>query len=71
MPLTRVSLRRGKPASYHKAILDGLYQAMRETFNVPEKDRFMVISEHDESGFDCFSQADLVGKDAAALAQAP
>lgn len=52
MPLTRVSLRRGKPAAYRKAILDGLYQAMRETFDVPEDDRFMVISEHDAEDFD-------------------
>lgn len=51
MPLTRVSLRRGKPAAYRKAILEGLYLAMRETFNVPEGDRFMTISEHDEESF--------------------
>jgi phenylpyruvate tautomerase PptA (4-oxalocrotonate tautomerase family) len=51
MPLTRVSLRRGKPASYRKAILEGLYQAMRETFDVPEGDRFMTIAEHDEDDF--------------------
>jgi 4-oxalocrotonate tautomerase len=51
MPLTRVSLRRGKPARYHKAILDGIYRAMRETFDVPEEDRFMVITEHDEPDF--------------------
>jgi phenylpyruvate tautomerase PptA (4-oxalocrotonate tautomerase family) len=51
MPLTRVSLRRGKPAAYRKAILEGLYQAMRETFDVPEGDRFMTIVEHDEDDF--------------------
>jgi 4-oxalocrotonate tautomerase len=51
MPLARVSLRRGKPASYRKAILEGLYQAMRETFNVPECDRFMILTEHDEDDF--------------------
>jgi 4-oxalocrotonate tautomerase len=51
MPLARVSLRRGKPASYRKAILEGLYQAMRETFNVPEGDRFMILTEHDEDDF--------------------
>lgn len=51
MPLTRVSLRRGKPAAYRQAILEGLYLAMRETFNVPESDRFMTVSEHDEDGF--------------------
>lgn len=51
MPLTHVSLRRGKPPGYHKAILDSLYQAMRETFDVPEDDRFMTVSEHDGEGF--------------------
>jgi 4-oxalocrotonate tautomerase len=51
MPLTRVSLRRGKSATYHQAILDGLYQAMRETFDVPEDDRFMTICEHDAHHF--------------------
>ncbi len=51
MPLTRVSLRRGKPATYRKAILEGLYQAMRETFNVPEGDRFMIVTEHDQDDF--------------------
>jgi 4-oxalocrotonate tautomerase len=51
MPLTRVSLRRGKPAAYRKAILDSLYRAMRETFDVPEGDRFMTISEHDDDDF--------------------
>src|ERR1700723_687058 len=51
MPLTRVSLRRGKPAAYRKAILENLYQAMRETFNVPEGDRFMIVTEHDQDDF--------------------
>jgi 4-oxalocrotonate tautomerase len=51
MPLIRVSLRRGKPAAYRKAILEGLYQAMRETFDVPEGDRFMVVTEHDADDF--------------------
>ncbi len=51
MPLTRVSLRRGKSAAYRTAILDSLYQAMRETFDVPEDDRFMTISEHDAEEF--------------------
>jgi phenylpyruvate tautomerase PptA (4-oxalocrotonate tautomerase family) len=51
MPLVRVSLRRGKPAATRKAILDGIYGAMRATFDVPEEDRFMTISEHDEADF--------------------
>src|ERR1700743_3027919 len=51
MPLVRVSLRRGKPAAYRKAILEGIYQAMISAFEVPVDDRFMVISEHDEPDF--------------------
>ena len=59
MPLTRVSLRRGKPAAYRKAILESLYRAMRETFDVPEGDRFMTIAEHD--GDDFVYGADYLG----------
>jgi 4-oxalocrotonate tautomerase len=51
MPLVRVSLRKGKPDAYRKAILDGIYRAMRSSFDVPEEDRFMVIDEHDETDF--------------------
>ena len=49
MPLVRVSLRQGKSDDYKEAIGDGVYQALRETFNVPEEDRFVVVSEHSES----------------------
>lgn len=52
MPLTRISLRHGKSAAYRKAIRDGLYRAMREALDVPEGDRFMLITEHDEVDFD-------------------
>ncbi|HTV33915.1 MAG TPA: tautomerase family protein [Methylocella sp.] len=52
MPLTRVSLLKGKPPEYRKAILDGLYQAMRDSFGVPEGDRFMLIDECEKGNFD-------------------
>jgi 4-oxalocrotonate tautomerase len=42
---------RGKPAAYRNAILENLYLAMRETFNVPEGDRFMTISQHEDDDF--------------------
>jgi 4-oxalocrotonate tautomerase len=51
MPLTRVSLLKGKPPEYRRAVLDGLYQAMREVFDVPEDDRFMTIDEYDKGNF--------------------
>jgi 4-oxalocrotonate tautomerase len=51
MPLTRVSLLKGKQLETRRAILDGLYQAMREVFDVPEDDRFMTIDEYDKGNF--------------------
>jgi 4-oxalocrotonate tautomerase len=51
MPLVRISLRQGKPATYRRAIADGVYTALRETFNVPEEDRFITISQHDDENF--------------------
>lgn len=51
MPLTHISLRAGKPEAYRQAIFDGLYRAMRETFNVPEDDQFMTIRKHDAANF--------------------
>ncbi|MDH1300174.1 MULTISPECIES: tautomerase family protein [Achromobacter] len=51
MPLVHVSLRAGKPQAYRQAIFDNIYLAMRETFNVPEDDQFMTMSEHEASNF--------------------
>jgi 4-oxalocrotonate tautomerase len=51
MPLVRIDLRRGKSAEYKKAICDGVYQALREIFTVPENDRFMVVTDHDDADF--------------------
>jgi 4-oxalocrotonate tautomerase len=51
MPLVRIDLRRGKSADYKKAICDGVYQALREIFTVPENDRFMVVTDHDDTDF--------------------
>ena len=52
MPLTRIALRRGKSPEYRRAICDQIYAALRETFGVPEDDRFMAITEHDADNFD-------------------
>jgi phenylpyruvate tautomerase PptA (4-oxalocrotonate tautomerase family) len=51
MPLVRIDLRRGKSAEYKKAICDGVYQALREIFKVPENDRFMVVTDRDDADF--------------------
>jgi phenylpyruvate tautomerase PptA (4-oxalocrotonate tautomerase family) len=51
MPLVRISLRSGKSDAYKRALGDGVYRALRETFNVPDEDRFIVVSEHSASEF--------------------
>jgi 4-oxalocrotonate tautomerase len=38
-------------ADFKKALMDEIYHAMRETFDVPEDDRFMTIFEHDDTTF--------------------
>ncbi|MGO4437378.1 tautomerase family protein [Rhizobium sp. RAF56] len=54
MPITRISLRRGKSPQYLKALGDSLHRAMIETFDVPPADRFQVFHqlEADELIFD-------------------
>ena len=51
MPLAHISLRSGNPAAYRQAICDSVYRALRETFNVPEDDQFMVMTEHEAANF--------------------
>jgi 4-oxalocrotonate tautomerase len=46
MPLVRIDLAGGKPATYRETISDVVYTAMVQALGVPEDDRFMVISEH-------------------------
>lgn len=52
MPLIRLSLRRGKPAEHIAALKDAVYQAMTESFAVPENDRFILVHQHDAEEFD-------------------
>lgn len=52
MPLTQISIRKGSKTEAQKTTLfNEIYQAMRETFNVPEDDRFMTLSEHAAEDF--------------------
>jgi len=50
MPLVRISLREGNPEAYRRAIADSVHRAMVETIDVPEHDRFQIITEHDAAG---------------------
>ena len=51
MPLVRIDLRKGKSAAHRAAISEGVYRALRETFTVPDEDRFVVVNEHDVENF--------------------
>ena len=46
MPLVRIDLMRGKSAEYRKVLGEIVYRAMRDTINVPEHDKFQIITEH-------------------------
>jgi len=50
MPLVRIDLREGKSPEYRRQIGDLVYRAMRETINMPEHDRFQVITDHPAEG---------------------
>jgi hypothetical protein len=69
MPLLHISMRAGKPEAYRKAILDGLYRAMREALNVPEGDEFMTISELSPANFRCGNAYGVTRSDDAVLIQ--
>jgi 4-oxalocrotonate tautomerase len=51
LPLARIDLAGGKPAEYRRAIGEVVYQAMIAALNVPQNDRFQIITEHDPDGF--------------------
>lgn len=46
MPLTRIDLPSGQSAEYRHAIGEVVYTALTGVLNVPQDDRFQVISEH-------------------------
>lgn len=50
MPLVRIALLRGRPAGFGKKVGETVYRTMVDTINVPEKDHFQVITEHDRDG---------------------
>ncbi len=51
MPVTRIAIREGKTPDYKQALLDEIYEAMRETVQIKDGDRFMAITEHAAYGF--------------------
>ena len=47
MPPVRISLQKGKPLAYRRAVTDGVHRALVEGIGVPPKDRFQIIAEHE------------------------
>src|SRR3989304_10492462 len=47
MPLVRISLMKGKPEGFGGRVGDVVYRTMVDTINVPVKDNFQIITEHD------------------------
>src|SRR5438445_8022733 len=47
MPLVNISIVKGKPPGYAKAIADGVNSAVIETMGFPEDDRYQIITEHE------------------------
>jgi phenylpyruvate tautomerase PptA (4-oxalocrotonate tautomerase family) len=50
MPLVRISLMKGKAEGFGKKVGEAVYRTMIETINVPAKDNFQIITEHDKNG---------------------
>ena len=50
MPLVRIDLRPGKTPEYRRKLGEMVYRAMLETINMPEHDRFQVITDHSAEG---------------------
>src|SRR5882672_2519187 len=50
MPLVRISLIKGKPAGFGEKVGHIVYETMVETIDVPQGDRFQVVTEHETSG---------------------
>ncbi len=51
MPLVRISLLKGHNEARKLALCEGVYEALREAFNVPADDKFVVVHEHDKADF--------------------
>jgi phenylpyruvate tautomerase PptA (4-oxalocrotonate tautomerase family) len=47
MPLVRIAYRKGKKKDLGKKVGAVIYRSMADTINVPEKDNFQLITEHD------------------------
>jgi 4-oxalocrotonate tautomerase len=47
MPLVRISVMRGRAADLRRRLGDAVHRALVETIDVPELDRFQLLTEHE------------------------
>jgi phenylpyruvate tautomerase PptA (4-oxalocrotonate tautomerase family) len=47
MPLVNIHLMQGKPVDFRRRLGEIVYRTMVDTINVPVKDNFQIITEHD------------------------
>ncbi|MVA12223.1 tautomerase family protein [Agrobacterium vitis] len=51
MPLLKFHVYKGRPAEATNLLLDTAHNAMVRSFNVPARDRYQILNEHDVSHF--------------------
>lgn len=51
MPLVRIDIKRNADASYAKRLGKIVYDSMKAAINVPDKDNFQILTEHDDDHF--------------------
>lgn len=47
MPLVRIDLIRGRRIDEVRAVADATHRALVDVLDIPERDRFQIITEHD------------------------
>lgn len=51
MPLVRIDIRKNDDPLFAKKIGEVIYRALRAAMNVPDKDNFQILNEHDAAHF--------------------
>ena len=51
MPLIHVSMRTGRSAATRSAICQSIHRALHDTFDVPDDNEFIAITEHEAANF--------------------
>ncbi len=52
MPIVRITLRAGRPAEYKKAVMDGVHEALVQSFKIPHQDRMQALHELSPADFE-------------------